>query len=304
MKYDASITPRQSFVDYSIPPTLAPVVGARLDGSASVDTSSGLLLTLLGELVLPNGGVAWTQTVIEVMELLDVREKAARQALARMAERGLLGREKVGRQTRWTLTDQARSLLVPGAERIYAFGQKARRWDGTWLVLLASVPETERGTRYRMRVGLSWAGFGSIGQGTWLSPWAQQEPLAVDLLKDLGVEATSFIARMGQLGSPTDLAAEAWDLPELGAAYDDFLADTAHAVDLRPKGEAAVGDLVALVHRWRRFPFLDPDLPHELLPDGWPAPDAVKRFARLRAARSAQAQQWWRDREADLDPER
>ena len=165
-----------------------------------------------------------------------MREKAARQALARMAERGLLSREKVGRQTRWTLTDQARSLLVPGAERIYAFGQRARRWDGSWLVLLASVPETERGTRYRMRVGLSWAGFGSIGQGTWLSPWAQQEPLAVDLLKDLGVDATSFIARMGRLGSPTDLAAEAWDLPELGAAYDDFLADTADALDLRPEG--------------------------------------------------------------------
>jgi len=108
---------------------------------------------------------------------------------------------------------------------------------------------------------------------------------------------------MGQLGSPTDVAAEAWDLPELAAAYDDFLADTADALDLRPKGEAAVGDLVALVHRWRRFPFLDPDLPHELLPDGWPAPDAAKRFARLRAARSAQAQQWWRDREASLDPQ-
>jgi phenylacetic acid degradation operon negative regulatory protein len=35
---------------------------------------------------------------------------------------------------------------------------------------------------------------------------------------------------------------------------------------------------VALVHEWRRFPFLDPDLPASLLPSGWPAVRAVATF--------------------------
>ena len=277
-------------------------MGARRDGTASVDTTSGLVLTVMGELMLPNGGVAWTQSIIAVLALLDVREKAARQAMARMSERGWLDRERVGRQTRWILTEQARSLLVPGAERIYAFGQRPRSWDGAWLVLLASVPETGRRVRYRMRVELSWAGFGSIGQGTWLSPWTQQEPVAVDILRELEVDATSFVSRLGTIGSATDLAAEAWDLPQLRAGYDGFLADTEAALGAPPTGEAAAAELVALVHRWRRFPFLDPDLPAELLPAGWPGPAAARRFGQLRAALSLRAQRWWRRVEADLDP--
>jgi phenylacetic acid degradation operon negative regulatory protein len=323
VKYDAFISSRQQFVEDPIPPTLAPVVGARRDGSASADTSSGLLLSLMGELMLPNEGVAWTQTIIDVLERLDVREKASRQALARMADRGWLARERVGRQTRWSLTDRSRALLVPGAERIYSFGRRPRVWDGRWLVLLASVRETERNVRYRMRVELSWAGFGSIGQGTWLCPWTQQEPTAIEILQRLDVDATSFVARLGGIGSATDLAAAAWDLPELRAAYETFLAETVlgetglddrgvddRGVDDRDLdggspdhgGPAAASALVALVHRWRRFPFLDPDLPADLLPAGWPAPAAVRRFADVRADLSPRAQRWWRRRQVDLDP--
>jgi len=256
----------------------------------------------MGELMLPNGGVAWTQTIIEVLERLGVREKAARQALARMADRGWLDREKVGRQTRWRLTARSRALLVPGADRIYGFGRRARPWDGRWLVLLASVRETERNVRYRMRVELSWAGFGSIGQGTWLCPWTQQEEIAIDVLRRLDVDATSFVARLGGMGSATELAATAWDLPQLRGDYDSFLVDAAAALVDPRSGDAAAGELVAVVHRWRRFPFLDPDLPAELLPDGWPGPAAARRFAEVRAALAPSAQRWWRRRESALAP--
>jgi phenylacetic acid degradation operon negative regulatory protein len=33
-----------------------------------------------------------------------------------------------------------------------------------------------------------------------------------------------------------------------------------------------------LVHAWRRFPFLDPDLPAELLPSDWPRRRAHELF--------------------------
>lgn len=259
-------------------------------------------MSVLGELVRPNGGDAWTQTLIETMDLLGVQQKAARQAIARMHERGWLTRTKVGRRTRWHLTDTADVLLETGARRIYDFGAGVLKWDRRWLVLLASVPESDRNLRYRMSVGLNWAGFGSLGQGTWLSPWTSQEAAVVPLLEDLGVNATSFLAELGRIGSGASLAAQAWDLPALRDRYDAFMADTERLVDHLEDGPSSVVDLIALVHAWRRFPFVDPDLPRELLPIDWPAASAALRFKTLRSALVGPATEWWRDMEASVAP--
>jgi phenylacetic acid degradation operon negative regulatory protein len=44
---------------------------------------------------------------------------------------------------------------------------------------------------------------------------------------------------------------------------------------------------MAAMHAWRELPFLDPGLPTSLLPDDWPAAEALRLFveisARLRA---------------------
>lgn len=277
-------------------------LGARRDGTAGADSSRDLLMTVLGEFVFPLGGSAWTRTMISLLARLGVRDKAARQALARMHDRGMLTREPVGRQTRWTLTAETRAVLQAGAQRIYGFGRQERPWDGTWVVLLASVPERERNVRYRMNLGLTWGGFGSIGQGIWLSPWAQHEDVAVDLLGELGVEATSFHAQLGRLGSGQRLAASAWDLGELRSRYEDFLSGTGPDVAASsPDGDQAA-ELARLVHQWRRFPLLDPDLPTELLPSDWPGPVAAQRFARRRADLLPAAQRWWQAMEAEFTP--
>ncbi len=272
-------------------------------------------MTILGELVLPHGRSVWTQTLITTMELLGIRDKAARQAIARMYDSGWLDRTKVGRQTRWTLTDHAVNLLEPGAKRIYGFGQQPREWDGRWLMVFASVPERDRSVRYRMGLGLSWAGFGSLGQGTWLTPWCEQEDTVVALLADLGVEATSFIAELGQLGSAEALAEAAWDLPALRSRYDQFLQTNGLGSDPKvfanglgsdpgnPSGSNAfVLELVTLVHQWRRFPFLDPSLPTQLLPADWPGPRAALQFAEAREQLLPAATAWWKATEAEYTP--
>lgn len=269
------------------------MLGVRQDARAGVDTSNGLLLTVLGEFVLPHGGRVWTQSLIALLELLDVRDKAARQSLARMHRRGWLDREKVGRRVRWLLTRGSRELLEPGARRIYEFGQRTPEWDGSWIVVLASVPERERKLRYRMTAGLNWAGFGSLGQGVWISPWLDQERAVVELLTSHGIDATTFRARLGDLGSPRAIAAEAWDLTALRSQYETFLAETAGLLRRPPDGGAAAAALTLLVHHWRRFPFLDPDLPAALLPVDWPGPPAARRFADLRAALRTPADVWW-----------
>ncbi len=259
-------------------------------------------MTVLGEFVLPHGRSAWTQSLVLAMELLGVRDKAARQAIARMHGDGWLDRTRVGRQTRWTLTENAVSLLTAGAERIYGFGSREREWQGTWVVLLASVPERDRNVRYRMGVGLNWAGFGSLGQGTWLSPWPDREQVAADLMNELGIEATSFVGELGKMGSGSALAEAAWDLPRLREEYERFLTDTDPLIAVDRSGVAAVAELAAIVHRWRRFPFLDPDLPPALLPDDWPGPEAARRFGMIRAELLDPVGDWWLETEAEHTP--
>ena len=66
-------------------------------GAAS---ARSLLLTVLGEFVLPTGHPVWTATLIELLGELDVAEKAARQAIMRTADSGWIEGSRIGRETR------------------------------------------------------------------------------------------------------------------------------------------------------------------------------------------------------------
>ena len=68
--------------------------------AAGTDSARSVLFTLLGELVLPTGGEAWTSAFIDVFGRLGVEEKAARQALMRTAADNWLSSERVGRRVR------------------------------------------------------------------------------------------------------------------------------------------------------------------------------------------------------------
>src|ERR1700759_4138472 len=82
--------------------------------AAGTDSARSVLFTVLGELVLPTGGEAWTSAFIDVFGRLGVEEKAARQALMRTAAVGWLSPERVGRRTVWRLTPAAERLLGDG----------------------------------------------------------------------------------------------------------------------------------------------------------------------------------------------
>jgi len=98
----------------------------------------------------------------------------------------------------------------------------------------------------------------------------------------------SFRARLGELGDPRRVIADAWDLDAVAEAYRAFAARFGR---LRPDGpEAAFRAQTLLVHEWRRFPFLDPDLPDDLLPTSWPRRRAHDLFAERHAQWHATAQ--------------
>src|SRR5919108_3802231 len=198
----------------------------RRDHAIGTQSARGYLLTVLGEFVLPVGGRVWTAALIDALGALGVEERAARQAIARSGDRGLLESERIGRRTMWHLTEAARTLLTEGSERIYSLHRRPRKWDGRWLLLFVSVPETQRELRHRLRTQLGWAGFAPVAPGAWLSPWVDREPEAGAVLGGLGLRdsARSFAGGLGGIGDRSDLVAQAWDLEDIEAAYKAFIA--------------------------------------------------------------------------------
>jgi phenylacetic acid degradation operon negative regulatory protein len=280
----------------TVAPTVAPAVGRPTVSrrrEVSHTSARSLLMTLLGEFVLPRGRPVWTSTLVDVLATFGVEEKSARQALSRTAGEGWLVSERLGRRVRWSLTPPGRRLLTEGADRIYGFGRPESEWDGRWLMLLVSVPETKRDLRHGLRTRLTWAGFGSPTPGVWISPGAGRQDEAQSILRELGLdtEAMSFVAAYGTIGDEDAMVARAWDLSALEERYESFIDEF---TGLNPDtGETVLHAQTLLVHEWRRFPFLDPQLPMRLLPPNWSGAQAAELFHRKHVEWRPAARRHW-----------
>jgi phenylacetic acid degradation operon negative regulatory protein len=169
------------------------------------------------------------------------------------------------------------------------------------LVLILRVPEEQRSVRHQLRTRLAWAGLGSLGGGVWLTPHVERE---AELLAVAGEApaalTTSFVASLGSLCRPQDVVAAAWDLDQVRSQYDAFIEDFSA---IRPSsGEACFRMQTLLVHAWRKFPFLDPDLPEELLPAGWPRRRAHELFVGRHSRWQGPAREWFEELEAGRLP--
>jgi phenylacetic acid degradation operon negative regulatory protein len=227
---------------------------------------------------------------------MGIEEKAARQALSRASSEGLMTATRVGRRTRRSLTDPAFHLLEDGARRIYGFMRDDRVWDGRWLVLVVKIPETQREVRHRLRTRLTWAGMGSPVPGVWVLPYTNRSQEIANIVKELNIEsrAMSWVGESGSIGNPEDVVADAWSsLGDVEAEYAGFVDTFTKRSAPRNPEEFFIAQ-VELVQAWRRFPFIDPALPAELLEHDWPGPQAAKVFHQCHDMWQPQAQEFWR----------
>jgi phenylacetic acid degradation operon negative regulatory protein len=265
----------------------------------SGSSAKALLLTTLGEFVLPHGGSAWTSTIVRALDTLGIEERNARQAAARLADDGIVVSAKDGRRARWHLTDRGRELLTLGTERIYRFGAGDDTWDRRWLVVLCSVPEEQRAKRHQLRTQLSFAGFGFLAAGVAVSPHLDREPIANAVLSALGLVPGAVVLRAesGSLVPAEELLRRAWDLDDLVRRYGEF---TRAFTRRSPRtGAARFAGVVELVHAWRRFPFIDPEIPPRLLPADWPGHRAKSLFDERHAAWAPGANDWYEQTEGN-----
>jgi phenylacetic acid degradation operon negative regulatory protein len=257
-------------------------------------SARSLLLTILGELVYPRGDPVWTSSLLYVMSGLGVEEQTARQTIARSAAAGWLIGERHGREVCWRLSSDVKRLIESGMRRVYSLDHRSEPWDGNWLIVLVTVPNSHRAARKRLYKALEWSGFGSPSPGVWLNPSFEQESEVRRIIRDLElVEWTlSFRGSAGTVGlSEEQIVRRGWgDLDEVEAVYRELLE---RYTAVRPVAhDLVLFSQLELVSRWQRLPFLDPRLPEELLPE-WIGRRAVSVIRQRRAEWHEAAQARW-----------
>ncbi|MGW0710331.1 PaaX family transcriptional regulator [Streptomyces sp. NPDC002643] len=226
--------------------------------------------------------------LITLLERLGVPAQATRSAVTRMTRRDLLVPQRRGTVRGYAATAKAQLIFEEGDEVVYAPLKPARLEDG-WAVVSFSVPEAEREKRYTLRKRLIWLGMGQLDSGLWIAP-ARVLPTAVKWVRRLGLEryVDAFTAHHEGLGDTAALVRRAWNLEELAASYDKYVRSWSPVLTSvrESAGVAEPGDAFALhtlaLEQWMRFPYLDPGLPAELLPSGWPGESAQELAHELR----------------------
>jgi phenylacetic acid degradation operon negative regulatory protein len=234
------------------------------------------LFTMFGEFVHPRGDVAWVGTIIAWMAELGFSEAAVRAAVSRSTRTGWLEVERFGRKSYYALTPEVRWRVHRAVGRLYR--PLDAPWDGLWRVLVYNIPESLRAERDRFRKELSVLGFGAYQNGVWISP-NDLAAESLELARVHGLQSHVDVFEARRLGgrSHLELITATWDVAALNARYDAFLADFAVEPQVTHDNEA-FSVYVRFLHEYRKFLFVDPDLPLELQPTSWRSLEAARLF--------------------------
>lgn len=266
---------------------------------ARAGSPRALIVSIYGLYARDTGGWFSVSSLIRLMAELGVEEPAVRSSISRLKRREMLTAERHDRSAGYALSDRARSVLDEGDRRIFE-RPRASLGDG-WVVVVFSVPESERRQRHTLRSRLTWLGYGTVSAGVWIAP-RHLEGETREVLERYGLSAYVDMFAGDYLGF-TDVRAQIadwWDLDGLQALYRDFV-DTYAPVLQRwkrrtvPASGDAFADYVRALTSWRRLPFLDPGLPVEFLPKSWLGFRAADLFLDLKGRLEGPAEEFVRE---------
>jgi phenylacetic acid degradation operon negative regulatory protein len=301
------VRPTDEWSTYPVPVRAAEVgVEQQMLRLTAASGPQHLLLTLLGDYWYPRFDAVASAALVDLLAEFEVSEANTRAVLSRMSRKELLVAGRQGRRTTYALSPSAMRTLHEGTRRIFTFGDYSAGWDGRWTLVAFSIPEENRSIRSTLRIRLGWEGFASLFDGVWVAPGARAEA-AARLVNKLGVDmATILVGRSSDLvpgGSPT----RAWDLRGLQGRYEAFIRSFAPVAERiageEPGEREALIIRTAVIDAWRGFPAVDPELPGELLPDGWPQSRARELFTSIYDSLGPSASTRFREVLARRDPD-
>ena len=256
-----------------------------------------VILGLFGEYVKPREKV-WSGGLVQLLNDLNFSPAASRIALNRVVARKLLDPSRNGKFVFYTISPRLEHVHEEGRRQTFSISANAL-WDGKWTVVWYSIPEAHRFERGRLARWLSFRGFGSLQDGTWIAPGDRERDVA-SLAQELGLEAyvITFISRLGSSRTPRSIVEQVWNLEELRAAYDvlvrEFSDYTKKGAKLKPR-DAFIARTRA-IEMFRETVSQDPRLPDSVLLMRWKRAEAIKLFDDLQRSLATAAENYFRER--------
>ena len=255
-----------------------------------VTRPNSFIFTLYGDVVHRLGGDAgalWVGGLIRLMAPFGISAAAVRQAVSRISRQGWLTSHKRGKRAFYSVTPRGKRRIDELSPRIYG---PVVEWDGRWRMLAYTVSEAQRERRDRLRKELAVLGWAPLSASTWISP---ADTLAA--AKEAAVAAGALDAVHlfeGTYAGPLhdrELLEQCWDIQSIAAAYREFIERYEARLERERRGgglseEEAFVERLWLVHDYRKFAYVDPGLPSELLPAHWPGTTAAALFREYYAA--------------------
>ena len=253
-----------------------------------------LIVSLFGLYARAEGNWLSVASVVALMAGLGADGQAVRSSVSRLKRRDVLRSERRDGAAGYSLTGPTLEILAEGDVRIF---ERARATTGDgWLVVVFSVPESERDKRHALRTTLTRLGFGTAAPGVWVAPGSVAAEARQTLeRRGLAGYVDIFGGEYLAFGDPRSKVRAWWDLDELTELYADFLRryrpelERVSAHGTTP--ETAFRCYVPMLTQWRRLPYRDPGLPLSLLPAGWNGVTAGDLFGELNDALRAPARE-------------
>jgi len=241
--------------------------------------TQSIIFTLMGDFLRSRGGEFTVGSIIKMLQPLGYTDQAVRSALSRMCGNKWLRNKRVGHKSYYRLTNKSVELLERGYHRIFFTRQRSNGWNGQWQILAYSIPEGKRNLRARLRKELTWLGYGPLSYGCWISPYDSFAEIQ-KVADSLGISQNIHVFRADFLGlaNQKELVSRCWNLRKVNETYNVFYKkffsefqnlQQKKIMEKRLDPVECFVERVLLLHEYRKFPFMDPGLPLELLPDDW-----------------------------------
>jgi phenylacetic acid degradation operon negative regulatory protein len=257
-----------------------------------------LILTLYGLYARDEHNWMSVGSVVRLMGDLGVDSAGVRSSISRLKRRGVLVAMKPDRAAGYALSESALEVLREGDTRIFDRRQVDAA-DGSavgFVLVVFSIPESEREKRHTLRTTLAGLGFGTAAPGVWVAPGHLRDEVDRTLRRrGLSSYVDLFTAHHEGFSALPEQVARWWDLDGINARYTEFLDQFSDAQARWKRCEnaprTAFEIYVPMLTVWRRLPYLDPGLPPDLLPEGWNGGRAADLFGDLDALLRAPARE-------------
>lgn len=229
-----------------------------------------LVVTIFGDAALPRGGEIAMTDLTAITGNIGVSPGALRTAMSRLAAEGWVEREKVGRNSLYRLSDQARRDSEWAAEIIYAADPVSHR---EWIVSIDQNAVDD--------------GAAAISKSVRILP-IDQRPAEVAK------------GRFVLLGSPLHTPAWVKDAVSPPELHDQFRAlkaalageDLFHKAAILPALDAMTARIL-IAHFWRRLILRHPFLPESFVPADWPGLACHAEVAAVYRMATGAAELYW-----------